>query len=127
MATDTEAIVIWAIPDFATWADFEQAWDRGPGARDWRAPIIALGADVQRTLMVDAPLEPDAHRPPTPGRGPPAARPRSSGRSAGVSVPPAVGGAVDEAVADAGLGDEASARSGPSPSFLRSWLAYTRR
>ena len=35
MATDTEAIVIWAIPDLATWAAFERAWDDGALA-PWR-------------------------------------------------------------------------------------------
>ena len=57
MATDSEAIVIWAIPDLATWATFERAWDRGALAQ-WRHRLVALGTDVQRTLMVDAPLSP---------------------------------------------------------------------
>jgi hypothetical protein len=57
MATDSEAIVIWAIPDLDTWATFERAWDRGALAQ-WRHRLIALGTDVQRTLMVDAPLSP---------------------------------------------------------------------
>jgi hypothetical protein len=57
MATDSEAIVIWAIPDLETWATFERAWDRGALAQ-WRHRLIALGTDVQRTLMVDAPLSP---------------------------------------------------------------------
>src|SRR4029079_11831818 len=57
MSTDSEAVVIWAIPDLATWAAFERAWDRGALAQ-WRHRLIALGTDVQRTLMVDAPLSP---------------------------------------------------------------------
>ena len=57
MGTDTEAIVIWAIPDLATWAAYERAWDRGALTR-WRHRLVALGTDVQRTLMVDAPLSP---------------------------------------------------------------------
>ena len=69
MRNDTEAIVIWAIPDWQAWAHFEQAWD-GAGARDRGGRgSVALGADVQRTLLVDAPLEPDAHRPAAGGRG----------------------------------------------------------
>jgi len=55
--TDTEAIVIWAIPDLATWAAFERAWDRGALAR-WRHRLVALGCDLQRTLLVDSPLSP---------------------------------------------------------------------
>ena len=57
MSTDSEAIVIWAIPDLATWAAFERAWDRGALAQ-WRHRLVALGCDVHRTLMVDAPLSP---------------------------------------------------------------------
>jgi hypothetical protein len=57
MRNDTEAVVIWAIPDWETWAEFEQAWD-GAALSTWRARLVALGADVQRTLLVDAPLSP---------------------------------------------------------------------
>jgi hypothetical protein len=57
MTNDSEAIVIWTIPDWATWADFEQAWDGG-GLAAWRTHLVGLGADVRRTLMVDAPLSP---------------------------------------------------------------------
>jgi hypothetical protein len=57
MRNDTEAIVIWAIPDWSTWAAFERAWD-GAGLHDWRAELVELGADVQRTLLVDSPLNP---------------------------------------------------------------------
>ena len=55
MRNDTEAIVIWALPGLATWAHFEQAWD-GAALAPWRARLVALGADIQRTLLVDAPL-----------------------------------------------------------------------
>ena len=34
-----------------------RVWDRGALAR-WRHRLVALGTDVQRTLMVDAPLSP---------------------------------------------------------------------
>jgi hypothetical protein len=57
MRNDTEAIAIWAIPDWDTWVRFEQAWD-GDGLATWRARLVALSADVQRTLLVDAPLSP---------------------------------------------------------------------
>ena len=57
MTNDSEAIVIWALPDWATWVDFEQAWDGG-GLAAWRTHLVGLGADVRRTLMVDAPLSP---------------------------------------------------------------------
>jgi hypothetical protein len=57
MQNDTEAIVIWAFPDWETWARFEQAWD-GDTLAPYRARLSALGADVRRTLLVDAPLAP---------------------------------------------------------------------
>ena len=59
MVNDTECIVIWAIPDWATWARFEQAHrdEHGPLA-GWLATQAGLGADWRRTLMVEAPLSP---------------------------------------------------------------------
>jgi hypothetical protein len=62
MVNDSEAVVIWAIPDWDTWAEVEQAWlaagsGTGPLAT-WRATALALGADWRRSLMVDAPLAP---------------------------------------------------------------------
>jgi len=57
MSSDTEAVVIWAIPDLPVWAAFERAWDGGALAA-WRAELDALDARVHRTLMVDAPLAP---------------------------------------------------------------------
>jgi hypothetical protein len=63
MVNDSEAILIWAIPDWTTWSAFEQAnlVDAGgaPGAlAAWRASALQLGADWRRSLLVDAPLAP---------------------------------------------------------------------
>jgi hypothetical protein len=57
MRNDTEAIVIWALPSWVAWGRFEQAWD-GSALAGWRARLLALNADVERTLLVDAPLSP---------------------------------------------------------------------
>jgi hypothetical protein len=57
MRNDTEAVVIWAIPNWSTWTRYEQAWDGEP-LRDWRRELIDLGADLQRILLVDSPLNP---------------------------------------------------------------------
>ena len=62
MVNDSECIVIWALPDWDTWARVEQAWlaaaqGEGPLAR-WRAITLEVGADWRRTLMVDSPLSP---------------------------------------------------------------------
>ncbi|HET9730642.1 MAG TPA: NIPSNAP family containing protein [Acidimicrobiia bacterium] len=57
MQTDSEAIAIWAIPDWDTWSAFEQAWD-GAAFTAWRTRLGATNVDLRRTLMVDAPLAP---------------------------------------------------------------------
>jgi hypothetical protein len=57
MVNDTECILIWSMPDLATWAGFEQA-QRGDELREWRAALDGLGATWARTLLVDAPLAP---------------------------------------------------------------------
>ncbi len=58
MVSDTECVVIWAIPDWATWAGLERAWlDDGP-LDAWRATSLGLGARVRRTLVVDSALSP---------------------------------------------------------------------
>jgi hypothetical protein len=57
MTNDHEAIVIWALPTWESWIEYERAWD-GDALATWRARLVALGADVRRTLMVDAPLSP---------------------------------------------------------------------
>ncbi|MCU1459132.1 MAG: hypothetical protein JWL73_3224 [Actinomycetia bacterium] len=58
MMSDTEAIVIWAIPDWATWVAFERAHEHGGALRSWRDTVVALDARVHRILLVDAPLSP---------------------------------------------------------------------
>jgi hypothetical protein len=62
MVNDSEAIVIWAIPDWATWARVEQAWQGQGDDADllaaWRKTTLGVGADWQRCLLVDAPLAP---------------------------------------------------------------------
>jgi len=57
MRTDSECILLWAIPDFATWGRFESAWSGGELA-PWRSSLEQLGAVVERSLLVDSPLNP---------------------------------------------------------------------
>lgn len=57
MVNESECIVIWAIPDWPTWAAFEAA-QSGDRLRSWRTTLDALGADWRRSLPVDAPLAP---------------------------------------------------------------------
>jgi hypothetical protein len=57
MWQDTQCIVIWAIPDWSTWAAYEGAQDDERLA-DWRGAQHDLDVDCMRTLMVEAPLSP---------------------------------------------------------------------
>lgn len=57
MADRSEAIVIWAIPDWPTWIAYEQAWTDG-GLGPWAETLLGLGARWKRQLMLDAPLSP---------------------------------------------------------------------
>ena len=54
--------MIWAIPDWPTWAVVEQAWlAAADGTVRWPggAPTtLELGADWRRSLLVDSPLSP---------------------------------------------------------------------
>jgi hypothetical protein len=67
MVADTEAILIWALPDWPSWAAVERAWLSAGGRggepvggplAGWWATLLSLGATWQRHLMVDAPLAP---------------------------------------------------------------------
>lgn len=55
---DSEAIVIWAIPDWAAWASYEQAWLGDGPLNAWRSATLDLRADWRRVAMVDSPLNP---------------------------------------------------------------------
>jgi len=59
MVNDSECVVLWALPDWPTWAAVERAWlaDSGP-LEKWRDLTRELGADWRRWAMVDAPLSP---------------------------------------------------------------------
>ena len=57
MRDDDECIVIWAIPDWPTWAAFESAIDAGAMAH-WIGARRAASTSFRRFLMADAPLSP---------------------------------------------------------------------
>jgi hypothetical protein len=58
MASDSEAILIWAIPDWATWVAYEQAWKPDAALGAWRKTMLGLGATWRRQLLVDSELSP---------------------------------------------------------------------
>ena len=63
MRNDDEALLLWSIPDWPTWAEGERALAIGgqppPGVHTWRAEADALGVNSwERILLIDAPLSP---------------------------------------------------------------------
>lgn len=58
LRNDTEALLLWAIPDWRTWAAFEQAWLADGPLRTWRKTLIDVEVQVERILLVDSPLNP---------------------------------------------------------------------
>jgi len=57
MTGDREAIVIWAIPSWDAWADYESA-QRDSTVMAWTAQVAERSLEFDRFLMVDAPLSP---------------------------------------------------------------------
>ena len=58
MGSNREAILIWAIPTWTAWAEFEQAAMDRDGLSAWKEAALPFGAITNRTLLVDAPLAP---------------------------------------------------------------------
>ncbi len=58
MRSENEAVLVWSIPDWSTWAEFEQASVRETAFLGWKDALGEFGAYVERTLLVDAPLAP---------------------------------------------------------------------
>ena len=58
MADDSEALLLWAIPDWPTWVAYERAWSPGGALAGWRTTLLGLGASWRRQLLVDSPLNP---------------------------------------------------------------------
>ncbi len=58
MADRSEAILIWAIPDWSTWVAYERAWEPGGALEEWASALRSMRASWRRHLMVDAPLAP---------------------------------------------------------------------
>jgi hypothetical protein len=58
LVDDREAVVLWAYPDWASWAESESAADRGGPLGRWRTTARSLARESWRFLMADAPLSP---------------------------------------------------------------------
>ena len=58
MVNDSEALILWAIPTWEHWAEFEKAQRTDPAVKAWRARATGLAVDWIRMLLVDSPLCP---------------------------------------------------------------------
>lgn len=58
MGSDTECLLMWAIPDWPAWVRYERAWEPDGELTPWRRTMRELGASLQRILLLDSPLNP---------------------------------------------------------------------
>ena len=58
MTNDDEALLLWAVPEWADWARFERAHDDDDALAQWRHAAADIVTARRRTLLVDAPLSP---------------------------------------------------------------------
>jgi hypothetical protein len=58
MADESEALLLWAIPDWPTWVAYERAWSHDGALASWRKTLLGLGGRWKRQLLIDSPLNP---------------------------------------------------------------------
>jgi hypothetical protein len=58
MVEDDEALLLWAVPTWAQWADGERSHRGGGDMGTWRTQVRDVVTSWHRTLLVDAPLSP---------------------------------------------------------------------
>ena len=58
MVDEDECVLLWAIPTWQRWADFEKAHASDVEARAWRMSVRDIVETWQRIVLVDAPLSP---------------------------------------------------------------------
>ena len=58
MCNESECVLVWAFPTWASWGEFEASQRRNSAVLAWRDQTRGLVTDWQRTLMVDAPFSP---------------------------------------------------------------------
>jgi NIPSNAP protein len=58
MVDDDECVLLWAIPAWQQWADFEKAHSSDPEVKAWRRRARDIVESWQRIVLVDAPLSP---------------------------------------------------------------------
>jgi hypothetical protein len=58
LRNDSEALALWALPQWKAWADLERALADAPEAREWRRRCAPLQLDWHAKLLVPAPRNP---------------------------------------------------------------------
>jgi hypothetical protein len=58
LRNDSEALALWALPEWDAWARLERALDASPEAREWRRRCAPLGLDWDAKLLTPAPRNP---------------------------------------------------------------------
>jgi hypothetical protein len=58
MTTDSECILVWAFPEWDKWIRYERAWAPGGELDPWHKTCVEMGASIDRTILMDAPLSP---------------------------------------------------------------------
>lgn len=58
MADESECVLVWAIPSWEQWADFESALEADSPLRAWQRRLYGASLSSRRFLMNDAPLSP---------------------------------------------------------------------
>ena len=58
MVDDDECILLWAIPTWQHWADFEKVQRSDAEVQAWRTSVRDIVESWQRIVLVDAPLSP---------------------------------------------------------------------
>jgi hypothetical protein len=58
LINDRECFVLWAIPEWSAWADFERAWSLPGALRAFQAAAGAFVERFERRLLTDNPLNP---------------------------------------------------------------------
>ena len=58
MVDEDECVLLWAIPTWQQWADFEKAHASDVEVRSWRMSVHDIVETWQRIVLVDAPLSP---------------------------------------------------------------------
>jgi hypothetical protein len=58
MIDDSECFLLWAIPGWEQWAEYEKSRRTHPPLKEWRNRVIERSSSFSRILLVDAPLCP---------------------------------------------------------------------